>query len=80
MHSTEQMTLDTIAVIGDEPFWTVASDTTADLSTPDLAAACYPEADALHSLPGHEAIVDRSQSAKLLGVGAPTTMTGTLAP
>lgn len=52
---------------GHEPFWAVAGDTTANVSTPDLVSEFYPEADILQPLSGHEAIVDLSKSEKLLG-------------
>ena len=52
---------------GHEPFWAVAGDTTADVSTSDLVAEFYPEADILQSQSGHETIVDLSKSKELLG-------------
>lgn len=52
---------------GHEPFWAVAGDTTADVSTPDLVSAFYPEANIRQSLSGHETIVDLSKAEELLG-------------
>ena len=52
---------------GHEAFWAVAGDTTADAPTADVIARHYPEAEVRGSVDGHEAIVDCSKAATLLG-------------
>jgi nucleoside-diphosphate-sugar epimerase len=52
---------------GHERFWAVADDTSVDVPTDEVVERCFPDAAVRTPVAGHEAIVDTSKAADLLG-------------
>lgn len=52
---------------GHESFWTVASDTTADVPTDELVETAYPSATVRRPMEGYESLVDCSKAETMLG-------------
>ena len=51
---------------GHETFWAVAGDTTAEVSSDDLVAEFFPDAEVRETLEGHETLFDVSKAEELL--------------
>jgi nucleoside-diphosphate-sugar epimerase len=52
---------------GHERFWTVASDTTAEVATEEFLAEFYPEIEVRGDLSGHDALISNAKAKQLLG-------------
>jgi len=71
VHASDAATLARLVLEADlgghETFWVVADDTTSEVPTARIAAACYPDAERTRPLTGTESLITNAKARRLLG-------------